>query len=120
MNLLEACQSAHQKCSTLSVSSKDELFEFMAAIIGPPSAANITARIFDPEVDEDDFVSFITKIQLFDLKSKTETIKLMKNNGLRVNKQPPPKKMSEIKWLNVDGIEFAIVKKGNDFEFLFN
>lgn len=120
MNLLEACQVAHQKCSKLDISSKEELFELMAAIVGPPSAATTTARIFDPEVDEDDFVSFITKIKMFDLKSKSETIKLMKNNGLRVNKQPPPKKMSEIKWLSVDGIEFAIVKKGNDFDFLFN
>ena len=120
MNLLEACQLGHQKCSKLDISGKDELFEFMAAIIGPPNAATITARIFDPEVDEDDFVSFISKIQMFDLKSKTEAIKLMKNNGLRVNKQPPPKKMSEINWLVVDGIEFAIVKKGNDFDFLFN
>ena len=119
MNLLEACQLAHQKCSTLSISSRDELFDMISVIVGPP-ASKITVRMFDPEVDQDDFIGFITNMKMFGLKSLTETIKLMKNNGLRVNKQPPPKKMSDIKWLNVDGIEFAIVKKGNDFDFLFN
>lgn len=109
---------AHQKCSTLGFTSREELFDIMSVVIGSPS--KITCRIFDPEVDVDDFIGFITGIKMFGLKSLTETVKLMKNNGLRVNKQSPPKKMSDIQWITLDGIEFAVVKKGNDFDFLFN
>lgn len=82
----------------------------------------ICERIVDLDLnDEDDFITFITNIKMFGLDSKGDVRRLLKNNGIKLNNQTPPEKLSNVNWIRLNEIEFAIVKKGkNEFDFIFN
>jgi hypothetical protein len=88
--------------------------------LGIHKPKKILVRIFDKNIDQDDFIDFISNIKMFDLESKADIRRLIKGNGIKVNNLNPPQKISDIKWLSVDNIDFAIIKKGkNDFDFIF-
>lgn len=112
-------QNVHPMCSRLDIKSQDELLRVMWAlnVVGVQS---ITKRIFDPSFDSDNFVEFISSIKMFGLESKGEIKKLIKNNGLKINNKLPCEKITDIEWIRLNKVEFAIVKKGkNDFDFIF-
>lgn len=118
--VVEIVKDVFNKCSKLKFESEKDLLEVLWAL----SIINVTKinqRIFDPTVDEDNFTSFIVTVKMFGLDSKGEVKKILKNNGLKVNNQPPPEKLSDIKWIKLNDVQFAVVKKGkNDFDFIFN
>jgi hypothetical protein len=119
MDVIEIISSVFIKCSKLDINTKDELLGILWALsIHKPK--KILVRIFDKNIDQDDFIDFISNIKMFDLDSKGDIRRLVKDNGIKVNNQIPPQKISDIKWLSVDNIDFAIIKKGkNDFDFIF-
>lgn len=118
-NIIEIIQIVHHSCLRLDIKSQDELLQIMWALnIAKPQ--RITERIFDPFFDPDNFIEFISSIKMFGLESKGEIKKLIKNNGLKINNKPPCEKITDIEWIRLNKIEFAVIKKGkNDFDFIF-
>ena len=118
--VVEVIEGTFLKCSKLQIDTQDELLDIMWAL-SLTKVSKISERIFDIESDEDDFISFITNMKMFGLDSKGEVRRMLKNNGLKVNNQIPPERVSDINWIKLNDTQFAIVKKGkNDFDFIFN
>jgi hypothetical protein len=117
---IEIIKDVLPKCSKLDIKTQDELLEIMWALsIIKPNKIN--ERIFDIDSDLDNFIDFILNIKMFGLNSKNEIRKLIANNGIKVNNKSPLEKISEIEWIQLNNIQFAIIKKGkNQFDFIFN
>jgi hypothetical protein len=118
--IVEIIQQVFPKCSKLDIKDQTELLQIMWAlsIITPKK---IQERIFDLTFDEDNFIDFISKIKMFGLDSKGDIRKLIRNNGLKVNNSIVKERLTEIEWIKLGAVEFAIVRKGkNDFDFVFN
>jgi hypothetical protein len=119
-SVIEIIKDVLPKCSKLDIKTQDELLEIMWAldIIKP---YKINERIFDIDSNLDNFIDFILNIKMFGLNSKNEIRKLIVNNGIKVNNKSPLEKISEIEWIQLNNIQFAIIKKGkNQFDFIFN
>lgn len=118
--VVEIIKQVFPKCFKLDIKDQTELLQIMwsLSIITPKK---IQERTFDPLFDEDNFIDFISKIKMFGLDSKGDIRKLIKNNGLKVNNSVPKERLTEIDWIKLGGVEFAIVRKGkNDFDIIFN
>lgn len=119
-DILKTIQNVHPACSKLNIQTQDELLGIMWAL-NIVRVQSITKRIFDINFDPNDFVEFIVNLRMFGLDSKGEVKKLIKNNGIKVNNKPPREKITDIEWIKLNRVEFAIIKKGkNDFDFIFN
>ena len=119
-DIIKIIQNVHPACSKLNIKTQDELLGIMWAL-GVIEVESVKKRIFDSNIHTDDFVEFILNMKMFGLDSKGEIKKLLKNNGIKVNNKQPCEKITDIEWIKLDEIEFAIVKKGkNDFDFIFN
>jgi tyrosyl-tRNA synthetase len=117
---IDIIKGVFNKCFKLEFESELDLLEILWAL-SIIDIVRINQRIFDLNVAEDHVITFITSIKMFGLDSKGELKKIIKNNGLKINNQPPPEKISDIKWIKLNDIEFAVVRKGkNEFDFIFN
>lgn len=115
MNAIEAVKSVHPKCSTLTIKNKQELHAILWSL-GLLYDDRIKNRIINTE----DLIGFIVNNGMFNITSKTELNNLIKGNGIKLNNLPLVKNTKEIKWLVLDDIEYAILKRGkNDFDFIF-
>jgi len=119
MDIIEIVSNVFNKCSKLDINTKEEMIGILWAL-GISKPKKILIRIFDKNVDQDNFIDFISNIKMFDMESKADVRRLISGNGIKVNNLNPPKTISDINWITIDNIEFAIVKKGkNDFDFIF-
>ena len=110
--LIEILSGVHPNMTKLSF-NKETLLEAMWAI-GILNFKGISSRLID---DETDLFQFIVDIGF--MPSKGEIRKLIKNNGSKINNKVV-NSFDEIEWINIDEIEFAVIKKGkSDFDFIF-
>lgn len=110
--LIEILSGVHPNMTKLSF-NKETLLEAMWTI-GILNFKGISSRLID---DETDLFQFIVDIGF--MPSKGEIRKLIKNNGFKINNKAVDS-FDKIEWINIDEIEFAVIKKGkSDFDFIF-
>ena len=120
--IVDIIESIFPKCSKLDIKSVDELGKIMS-VMGLLTPLDFGRRVWEPKFEEDRrYISLVDFISELWGVSKSEILRLIKGNGLKVNNVVPEKdmKLFNLPWISLNSDwSFCVVRKGkNVFDFI--